>query len=243
MLYRENTVSKFMCTLIRNLVPFLAVDRIISAFNYHRHIIVGKLSGNHTDALPLADADRTLYTDLFVRCFTNVHDFVHALRNTTQPCHKQAVKLVWGKNANAELVHFRTSYPYYAAIAWTNRTKPVAVLRTEHQTMDVMRLEQLLGGTHPEIFQRMTKHTHGSESYGVPKTIGPSDVRALCCAVTPDFQCYHEIILAAVNLLDSEKEETIHATQRRCGIAEEDLFLDPSQWNTWHNKHCPKLKL
>jgi len=143
-----------------------------------------------------------------------------------------------------------------------HKKKTIVVIRAEHQRDDLMRLEHLLmrggGGrgrentaattntttntnttaTASNTTTALVHHTHGSESYGLPKHVSATEGHILCCVLIREIQVYHELVQRAINLYDSEKEATLYAIQQRCGIETTAHFYDISQWTAWHTHSC-----
>jgi len=52
-------------------------------------------------------------------------------------------------------------------------------------------------------------YTHGSQYHAVCGSLSAMGTQVLCCYLVPELQLYKELLLRAVNLHESEKEETM----------------------------------
>ena len=111
----------------------------------------------------------------------------------------------------------------------------MAVLRTSNLWSDVASLEALLGGDPQPFLESDVKHTHGSESYQVKSGVSPDGAISLCCALRHELAVYKDLIMAAVNINESEKEATLRQTLQRCGKSRELSVLEVwgYDWMAW----------
>ena len=220
------------------------VDRIVSSFNYHHNEVFG---GN----LPLPREQyeaNDLKSQIYLECFPEVEDLALAVdpHNTTAfaMCRRMGSQLLAGNFTSQPCLHFKWNYVKYASLVWEDRSKPVAVLRTTSLWQDVARLEKQLGGN-PRLFtDKSDKFTHGSESYVLQSGVSPRGAFSLCCGLFLDLQVYQELVLAAVNLDQAEKEATLAKVFHHCGVhhvVEPALeTLQSWNWADWHNKSCAR---
>ena len=233
-----------------NLLIFLCrdpIDRIVSAFNYHRHNWL-KASKNGT-----IQSNRIFRMGKFIfqDCFPTVHALVQALdphptTNVTQECRTQAFHILQGKGPGKLVPHFNYNYNYYKTKAWHNQTKAVAVVRTNSLWPDTARLEGLLGGNPGPFLKERSKYTHGSESYSNnTKSTGISNdsARNLCCILRSELQVYQELIVAAVNLEAAEKAQTLRELLQHCGVQRDFTRSEILnwQWSKWECKEESNL--
>lgn len=217
-----------------NLVIFSVrrpVERIVSAFNYH-------LNGQWIRKKVNPEVGQKIFGE----CFHNVQDLARAVGrekhpNTTQSCRELGIDLLHGKSPAHPCTHFRWNYQHYVRDTWPNRSKAVAVVRTESLWPDAARLEGLLGGD-PEsaIFRSGTHYSHGSERFAVKSGVTPRGAADLCCGLRPEIQTYRDLIVAAVNLHTSEKVQTMWETLQQCGInrtREEPQNVLTFDWLAW----------
>lgn len=260
------------------------IDRIVSAFNFHRFSYF-KDAPHHHGAIPKwqeaqqlrsNNTSSTLGSTIFLDCFATVEELAKGLQAntnndpatsstpTTSPhCQHIARDLVQGKLDPAPCAHFYYNYQFYAKLSWTDKSKPVAVIRTESLWNDTARIESLLGGD-PQTFwqleEKQVKHTHGSESFGMTTTLSTAGIRAMCCALWQELQVYHDLVVAATNLKATEKVDTLQRILHHCGIRmfttstttdvataagqDETILLSVEtivagwQWQTWYHDSC-----
>lgn len=222
------------------------VDRIVSAFNYHRNLKVGEQEmtvANNTESI------RAMALQVYVDCFPEVQHLAMSQSHVgesqySRRCRRLGRELLRGHPLRRNPLkhsfpHFRFNYQYYARRVWPTRTKSVAVIRTEEQRRDTARLEYLLGGD-PNIFLDDTeRQTHGSEGFSVRSGVDVEGAVAVCCRIHKDIQVYHDLIMSAVNLNAQEKVETLRRLFRRCNVQRthgESEF--EFKWRAWYKKRC-----
>ena len=215
------------------------IDRVVSAFNFHRH---NYLHGR--DRRPVnSRGRRKLGYQIYFQCFETVEDLAIALKpekeagDTSPFCRELARELVEGKVEPTVCPHLYWNYKYYANRNWKNKTKHVAVVRTESLWHDVARLEYLMGGDALKFLEpeKQVKDTHGSEGFQIKSGVSKDGALSLCCALRSEIQVYHDLIVAAVNLDGNEKLSTLQSLFSHCGIAQ-DMHNDKIfewQWNDW----------
>lgn len=106
---------------------------------------------------------------------------------------------------------------------------------------DLAQLEELLGGDASYFWSLHQKGNFSRESaqYAVKSGLSQAGIDKICCLVVGDFQKYHELLLAAVNLKESEKRAAVEAVQRQCGMQSDELFFEnATQWLDWRDARC-----
>ena len=221
------------------------VDRIVSSFNYHFNQV---FSGKEPLPRELYDANDTKAV-LFLDCFPTVQDLaltVDPLNSTASPhCRRMGLNLLAGEVPNYPCLHFKWNYQKYSSVVWTNRSKPVAVLRTRRLWEDVANLENKLGGRR-DLFSKVSreKFTHGSEAFFLQSGVNRRGAFALCCALFRDIQIYHTLILSAVNLNQMDKLSTLGDLFKHCGVEKEQIsiqLLQSWRWEEWQQNECSSL--
>lgn len=188
---------------------------------------------------------------VFIDCFKDVEDLARAVMinspsKTTELCQSLAVALLQGRARRKPCPHFYWNYRAYTDQVWTDRSKAVAVLRTENQWGDLARLETLLGGS-PKRFlwkeRRGVKFTHGSEKFQQQSGVSAEGAVALCCVLKDDVQVYHDLILASVNLKYREKVETLRHLLEHCGVNQELSGKNVLgwKWKEWYDTSCTSV--
>ena len=186
---------------------------------------------------------------VYFECFSTVEDLAFSLNpsdeTTDTYCKRLGRTLVEGNLQPTPCAHFHYNYQFYVNTVWQDRSKEVAVLRTERLWEDVARMEELLGGNPTRFLdgRAQKKHTHGSESFNITSGVSQTGAKFLCCGLRKELQVYHDLILSAVNLKADEKVETRQQTLHRCGIDDE---LSPEEvagwsWRIWHKERCAKV--
>ena len=217
--------------LLNNTNIFLYVvrdpmDRIISAYNYHKNYFVGKHSrrGHRAEQ------------QFYQKCFPNgVNTMMDSMRfnANTEPCKRTGEKVVKGSNGGGS--HFAFNYQHYKQ--FTLGSKPnhsVAVIRTEYMWEDVTNLDIALGGT-GNVNGIGTKFTHGSEKLPYSSNLTVANTIHLCCLLRLEIEVYHTLVLKAFNLEGYEKNQTLSSLLTHCHVAgsgkERDEWVkDPSLW-------------
>lgn len=222
------------------------VDRIVSAFNYHYDENVKRKSLHPEDDGKYAAAAAKFYLD----CFPDVEHL--ALSQTasdasrfSSSCRRLGRATLQGSPARrGSFSHFRYNYQYYTRSVWSDRNKPIAVIRTEALWTDVARIEGQLGGD-PRRFlghNEPLKITHGSESFERKSGVSNRGAIAICCTIRKEMQVYHDLIAAAVNLNTEEKQVTLRRLFDHCDVADRNIMSPETffafQWESWHHAQC-----
>lgn len=228
----------------------LKVDRIVSAFNFHHNdFFKGKAPKPRHNY-----SEYSMGATIFLDCFQQVEDLASAVminppdkqQSPTALCRSIAFALLEGKARREPCPHFRWNYQFYANQVWYNRSKSVAVLRTENQWNDLANLESLLGGQPKRFFEKKKqgkKFTHGSETFALKSGVSAQGAAALCCVLHKDVQVYHDLILAAVNLKYRGKVNTLRALLEHCGV-DQDLSSTEVlawKWKPWYDDRCMSI--
>lgn len=217
------------------------VDRIVSAFNYHRFEYFGNEEPKPRQEYAKRDQGPVIYMD----CFATVEDLAKSLQanSAAHPfCQRLARDLTQGDFIPTPCVHFHWNYQYYGETAWPDRSKPVVVVRTESMWQDVARIESLLGGD-PQQFLDLDGHikiTHGSESFQLTSGLSQESTLVTCCALRREMQVYHDLVVAALNLKADEKVETLRRLFNHCGINDElaPIEIASWRWRNWYRQRC-----
>lgn len=180
-------------------------------------------------------------------CFPSIEDLANTLqKNNNSACQPISREIVEGNTSyGGNLPHFKFNYQYYAEKAWSNRSKPVAVLRTEYLWNDVARVETVLGGN-ASLFllpEKQIKYTHGSEKFQKKSRLSREGNLVMCCALREELQVYQDLIVNAVNLHAQEKKDSIQSVLNDCGV-DKALSLDEVlswQWRKWYDERCAGL--
>ena len=219
------------------------VDRVVSAFNFHRHnYLYGK------DKRPVSKhGKRKLGYEIYFECFHTVQDLAMALSEsnflsgtTTESCRRLAHELIQGKVEPTVCPHLYWNYQYYArALQWGNQTKTVAVIRTEFLWHDVARLEYLLGGDATQFLEpeKQVQYSHRSESFEVKTGVSGEGTTSLCCSLRGELEVYQNLIQLAANLDADEKVHTLHSLMVHCGVGAVLQDQDVLTWN-WLDWVC-----
>jgi hypothetical protein len=221
------------------------IDRIVSAFNYHHHEL---FQGEKPKPLKEYPREKKISARIYTQCFHSVEELareVSGTNNSTRHPKCRGLGRALLQGMVQPVSHFYYNYGYYAHTVWYNRSKAVAVLRTESLWNDVARIEYLLGGN-PEPFlapEAQLKATHGSETYHLQSGLTAEGSIAICCTVHQELQVYHDLILYAVNLNASEKTDTLMVTLRHCGIHKTVPSKDVLEWKwkSWYRSYCPTI--
>lgn len=219
----------------------------MSAFNFHHN----DFFGGEKPKPRTQYGEHNLGATIFLDCFKEVEDLAHAVMinsptKTTDLCQSIAFALLQGRASREPCPHFRANYRFYANQVWCNRSKHVAVLRTENQWNDLGGLESLLGGSSRRFLKkerRGVKFTHGSEAFALKSGVSSQGAVALCCIIQEDIQVYHDLILSAVNLKYREKVDTLRHILVHCGV---DSSLSSKEvlewtWGHWYDKICSNI--
>ena len=244
------------------------VDRIVSAFNYHRNELLQLQQKN-----PMK---KRFYSE----CFRDVKDMANQLAveynlsqqiivttgdqqrtfnassamtskkasTAQQPTCVQLAQAILGDDG--EWGHFAYNYHYYKEVTMDKRPDvPVLVIRTEKLWQDATQLELALGGDPNRFSAANQTMSHGSEGYEVTAKLSTAvEKQAICCAIYNDVQAYQSIIMAALNLNDDEKLDMMRLVWKDCGVdvndgEEEELLLSETNfWEHWFNVACSRPK-
>ena len=216
------------------------VDRIVSAYNYHRH--EGRWMGNGRNFSAIRD------------CFPDgVEQLAAAARHgggrTSPPrCRGIAARLVRGLPAKGEKMywwgaHFLFNYQYYAREALGKRSgRPVGVIRTEHLGDDVRRLDAALGGD-GMVGNATARHTHGSDAwtgaFAYDNALSPAGRTTLCCLLRDELAAYQDLVLRAFNLDEEQKRDTVTRVLEHCRIKTSPGLPElPFSWSKFYNDTC-----
>mmetsp|Transcript_34270 Transcript_34270/g.82887 ORF Transcript_34270/g.82887 Transcript_34270/m.82887 type:complete len:391 (+) Transcript_34270:98-1270(+) len=195
------------------------IDRLVSAYNYHKHIDVGSIR----------------HRNFYIECFP--HGMNSLMDTKRYKGHNESIKKCKAKDLGAGGTHFSLNYQYY--MEYTLRSRPnhsVAVIRMESMWDDVMRLDLALGGT-GEIRGTGTKLTHGSERHDYNANLTLPNQIYLCCLLQSEMEAYQRLVLKAFNLNYFQKNKTLSALLAKCNInAVGDLVRDPFSWRKWYHK-------
>ena len=209
------------------------IDRLLSAFNFHRHQLKVGWRPNKWN--------KYFYQECFPE--TDRNAFVVGLRyqgenKTLKDCKIFASNVLAGGSRKSHSVgpHFRWNYGYYANSTIGQRPNhSVAVVRTEHLWEDTIHLDKLVGGSGNFSFEGY-KFSHGSEKWKENSILSPANAQYLCCQIYEEMIVYQDLILKSFNLNQHQKLETMRNTLKRCQIEEIDTL--PFHWNRYYEDTC-----
>ena len=212
------------------------IDRIISAYNYHR----------------AESRNRETHHRFYQTCFPDGLDtlisVLHCKGNTESlmKCRDLGLNTLQGNIPDVGRYqsgqHFFFNYRHY--IRKTLDVRPehaVAVIRTEYMWHDVIELDLALGGSGKFSNAGFIK-THGSENWKYDTNITSSNTQYLCCLIYDELAAYQDLVLRAFNLNDTEKGDAINRIISRCqidisGYTPEHQF----SWSKFNNETCPSI--
>ena len=243
------------------------IDRVVSAFNYHRdelvkHLIKSKkLSGAQ---LNTSRFEGDSYTEIFYNCFPDIRYMAEDLGrsfgwNVTWTLGVNTTNTFQYKNMNCSqlartslssqtpfgLAHYISNYRWYKNFTIDQRPEvPLLVIRTEHLWHDATKIEEALGGNKSNFVHAERVMSHGSEGYAVKTKLENSWQKlAICCAMYDDLMAYREIMLGALNLSWKEKEEMMKLVDEDCNTGSSlewtgNGLLDKIFWENWFIERC-----
>jgi hypothetical protein len=251
------------------------IDRIVSAFNYHRNELVeGLIKGKRIEEKKRIQNAKKFdgkgLGESFYNCFPDVRyladelgRFFHLLNNTDSmiqsnsaivyngmTCGQLAYRLLSRKDPNRNSViwaHYTSNYRWYKELTVDKRPDvPVLVVRTEYLWYDTTNIEVALGGNSSNFIRSNHAMSHGSEGYAVTAKL-ETDVqrRSLCCAIYDDLQAYQDIIINAINLSSTEKEEMMALVYKDCGVHVDRIetsIFNEQFWEDWFVLTCHAVK-
>jgi hypothetical protein len=216
------------------------IDRLLSAYNYHRQLKLGKGWGKGV---------------FYTQCFPNgLDEMVQRVAGMdtmlNEYCRRLGVDTLLGKENRGGGEHFQYGYQWYKSQSMDKRpSHQVAAVRTERMWEDISHLDQLLGGT-GEFEAAGSKNTHGSESYTFSYSgdLTYEHTRFLCCLIYKEIEAYQLMILKAMNLGDVHKRLTLSHLMKRCFIeipaTQEHLLLEePFSWEAFYREETCKISL
>jgi hypothetical protein len=211
------------------------IDRLISAFNYHRKTETSK------------QTKKTFYK----KCFPSIDELAEMLRQTgsddkTKECRKYGLRLLMGTYPNKrqydrDLGHIKCGYRCYFKDSLDKRPNhAAAVVRTEYLWEDMVHLDRLVGGDGHWSHNYMAAETHGSKIRTYSSDLNPEQLRFLCCVLYDDMDAYQTLIIKAVNLNDSQKRESVLDMMGHCQIdmSKTDVLETPFPWYSFYNSTC-----
>ena len=212
------------------------IDRLLSAFNFHRHQLKVGWRPNKWN--------KYFYQECFPE--TDMNAFVVGLRyqgenKTLKDCKIFASNVLAGRSGGSRKSHsvgphFHWNYGYYANSTIGQRPNhSVAVVRTEHLWEDTIHLDKLVGGSGNFSFEGY-KFSHGSEKWKENSILSPANAQYLCCQIYEEMIVYQDLILKSFNLNQHQKLETMRNTLKRCQIEEIDTL--PFHWNRYYEDTC-----
>ena len=157
----------------------------------------------------------------FQQCFPTSDDWAVALTSKTSNCTKLANEVISEKFTDPRAAHMTANFQHYTAQTIRGFPgKEVLVVRIEHMWDDLQTLDQQLGGTGNFGERFGTKVSHGSERFQA-SSLSTISTQALCCALQREIEIYRDLLFAAANLNENDKQSTWEAAVKRCG------------WNSW----------
>jgi Sulfotransferase family len=182
--------------------------------------------------------DKGLYRQFFAT-FPSMENLTLVLQGTADAGESESntpknttalLSKVFRSVADKELRHLSAGYRHYTEhwARWkeerttTSRDSTVVLaIRTEHLWSDAETIDAMLGGIGNFSSLHHQHFSHGSEHQIRRSRLvdGSSEIQALCCALWEDIQAYRRIVEQAVNLNQTEKNETFHRTWQRCAVS------------------------
>ena len=241
------------------------IDRVVSAFNYHRdelvkHLIKSKKLSNAQRNIRFFEGES--YKEIFYNCFPDIRYMAEDLGRSfgwnatwtlgvnTSIHYKnmnctQLARTLLSTQSSFGLAHYTSNYRWYKNLTIEQKPKmPVLVVRTEHLWQDAAMIEEALGGNASNFVHDEHVMSHGSEGYAVTTKLENSWQKlAICCAMYDDLMAYREIMLVALNLSWKEKEEMMKLVSYDCSgevslKRSENGLLDVRFWEDWYKKRC-----
>ena len=137
------------------------------------------------------------------------------------------------------------NYEHYRKYAIGQRPDhAVAVVRMEYMWDDIIKLDELLGGTGnfgtvqgmkitPEGVKKALIETTGGNSSTL---LSDANTIFLCCLIAQDIEVYQQLILKAWNLHANQKRDSLTDLLKQCLIkpSENDLLEHPFSWKGFH---------
>ena len=241
------------------------IDRIISAYNYHRHQLEEQVINWEKENNQSIDWAAKKYPKLKMRanvkipfyrkCFPNGLDhFVEVMQyNGTDSvilkCQILGLEVLRNRKRGRAFkggAHFLHNYRRYASRTIYKRPdKSIAVIRTKHLWDDVISLDKSFGGD-GYFKMKGRKYSHGSQGWtGAAKytaALQPSNAKYLCCLIYDEIKVYQHLVLRSFNLNDTEKRETMMETLNQCQIGDtsDDSFHLPFSFTSYYKNTCEK---
>ena len=270
----NNASSRVHVCAFIDIILFLipTQDRITSAFKFHYLRLQFNVANKRhkpfqRDSLPPDHIGARFYMD----CFTSPEDMAQRIdprrvltghnqedEEEEQKCVSLARSLFASDQRHSlehktyyPLHHFWNDYRQYTALHWPNRSKHVAVVRTEFLWQDVQWLEQTLGGNATR-FAIDRKVSHNSEAFPGNPDLTTEGARIMCCVLADELQVYQDLIVAAVNLDFTDVRQSLGALWNKCGVTNPGLLAEgaasttlPSledlvawNWSEWEKESC-----
>jgi hypothetical protein len=239
------------------------VDRIVSAFNYHRNELVEQILKNKMQGTrAIKKFEGKGFKETFYNCFPDVRYMAEELagvfhlnrdnftahnKNTAivynqMTCGQLAHAILSGKKP--EWAHYSCNYQWYKKLTIDERPDvPILVVRTENLWQDATAIEVALGGNASNFINAQHTMSHGSERYAVTAKLETTmQKQAICCAIHEDLQAYQDIVLGALNLNDREKEEMMNLVREDCHVNADEFqqgILNGARfWEEWFMSRC-----
>lgn len=252
-LYSQRYKPHEMLFAMQHLDTFLIttrnpVDRIVSAFNYHRNEYFQVMeTGTPEKKRVLGGVMKQVFYDCFPDVRYMAEELAHIFFRLHTPnstkvykqmtCGQLAFRLLSRTHPQhtPEWAHYTSNYRWYTKLTIDKRPDAsLLVVRTEYLWEDTTKIEVALGGKKDSFDNaKSVAHSHGSEKYEVTAKLDTDrQKRAICCAIWDDLQAYQNIILNAINLNGEEKNEMMRLVWRDCGVEvdEYDVGILYSPW-------------
>eukprot|EP00934_Nitzschia_sp_Nitz4_P004994 Nitzschia sp. Nitz4//scaffold135_size62275//11187//11777//NITZ4_006346-RA/size62275-processed-gene-0.18-mRNA-1//1//CDS//3329535551//4984//frame0 len=187
---------------------------------------------------------------MYEECFPTVEDLAQLLLAGMEPsendliaeetkCFRLGKEVLQGKRHPKFVEHLFFNYEFYGNFTFLEYPeRKILGVRTTALWDDMANIEESLGGD-SNLVHSIKRETHGSESFPVSSGLSRQGEFAFCCYLAHEIQIYQGLILRAENLLEIEKQDTLHAMYKQCnvGLPPEDSS-EAMDWETWAKNTC-----
>lgn len=227
---------------IQNATIFLVtlrnpISRAVSAFNFDH-------PRNNNPSLYTTGMPESL-RHFFVQCFPTIQHLADLIdivehhqgfpSDDQRTCYDTAKKTLAGNGPSDGAAHLKMNYQFYYQLSMAYYPeRPVLVIRTEHLWNDLLKIDQMLGGS-GHLDHVGSVYTHGSQSHVVSQGLSTRGKQIVCCYLAREMHVYETLLRRAVNLIASEIHETIAEVYDQCGMTSNSSI----QWDDWAHVTCP----
>eukprot|EP00934_Nitzschia_sp_Nitz4_P006324 Nitzschia sp. Nitz4//scaffold224_size33420//73//1137//NITZ4_007885-RA/size33420-processed-gene-0.34-mRNA-1//-1//CDS//3329542635//6314//frame0 len=194
--------------------------------------------------------------DFYVECFPTIEELVRRMWTWTQKdslslakaqqetCYQRGDRaFAGGESQYADSSPWGyNNYQFYGDISFLKYPAvKILVLRTESLWEDTKNLDLWLGGDgNLGVGKESVLETSGgSESFTVKSELTSEWTKKLCCLMAHEIQLYEDLIRHSLNLMDSEKAETLTVVYEQCGVTG-NVLSETFDWDGWkvHQPDC-----